>query len=126
MNQGAFLMRGLENVRAEFSVAALVYNLRRALKYSRRRRHGEGRPGLKVAEAALNRPITAHSAPLTRHQAANSAQNDENLVSFASRNRLLQLPRVFARSARNFALRPALILAIGSFRRTLTYYSEDA
>ena len=31
MNQGAFLMRGLEQVRAEFSLTALVYNLRRAL-----------------------------------------------------------------------------------------------
>jgi transposase len=31
MNQGAFLMRGLENVRAEFSLTALAYNLRRAL-----------------------------------------------------------------------------------------------
>jgi hypothetical protein len=31
MNQGAFLTRGLENVRAEFSLTALVYNLRRAL-----------------------------------------------------------------------------------------------
>lgn len=31
MNQGAFLMRGLENVRAEFSLTALVYDLRRAL-----------------------------------------------------------------------------------------------
>jgi hypothetical protein len=31
MNQGAFLMRGLQNVRAEFSLTALVYNLRRAL-----------------------------------------------------------------------------------------------
>jgi len=31
MNQGAFLMRGLEKVRAEFSLTALVYNLRRAL-----------------------------------------------------------------------------------------------
>ena len=31
MNQGAFLMKGLENVRAEFSLTALVYNLRRAL-----------------------------------------------------------------------------------------------
>jgi hypothetical protein len=27
MNQGAFLMRGLEKVRAEFSLTALVYNL---------------------------------------------------------------------------------------------------
>lgn len=31
MNQGAFLMRGLEKVRAEFSLTALANNLRRAL-----------------------------------------------------------------------------------------------
>ena len=31
MNQGAFLMRGLEKVAAEFSLTALAYNLRRAL-----------------------------------------------------------------------------------------------
>ena len=31
MNQGAFLMRGLPKVRAEFSLTALAYNLRRAL-----------------------------------------------------------------------------------------------
>ena len=31
MNQGAFLMRGLDKVRAEFSLTALAYNLRRAL-----------------------------------------------------------------------------------------------
>jgi alanine racemase len=31
MNQGAFLMRGLEKARAEFSLTALAYNLRRAL-----------------------------------------------------------------------------------------------
>jgi transposase len=31
MGQGAFLMRGLANVRAEFSLTALAYNLRRAL-----------------------------------------------------------------------------------------------
>jgi hypothetical protein len=30
MNQGTFLMKGLDNVRAEFSLTALVYNLRRA------------------------------------------------------------------------------------------------
>ena len=29
--QGAFLMRELEKVRAEFSLTALIYNLRRAL-----------------------------------------------------------------------------------------------
>jgi len=31
MNQGAFLMRRLENVRAEFSLTALAYNIKRAL-----------------------------------------------------------------------------------------------
>jgi transposase len=31
MNQGAFLMRGLDRVRGEFSLTALAYNLRRAL-----------------------------------------------------------------------------------------------
>jgi hypothetical protein len=31
MNQGAFLTRGLEKVRGEFSLTALAYNLRRAL-----------------------------------------------------------------------------------------------
>ena len=31
MGQGAFLMRGLEQVRAEFSLTALAYNLRRTL-----------------------------------------------------------------------------------------------
>jgi hypothetical protein len=31
INQGAFLMRGLDKVRAAFSLTALAYNLRRAL-----------------------------------------------------------------------------------------------
>lgn len=31
MNQGAFLMKGLDKVRAEFSLTTLVYNLRRAI-----------------------------------------------------------------------------------------------
>ena len=31
MNQGAFLMRRLRKVRAEFSLTALAYNLRRVL-----------------------------------------------------------------------------------------------
>lgn len=31
MNQGAFLMRGLDKVRAEFSLTAFAYNLRRAI-----------------------------------------------------------------------------------------------
>ena len=31
MNQGAFLMRGLDNVRGEFSLTALAYNIRRTI-----------------------------------------------------------------------------------------------
>jgi len=31
MGQGAFLMKGLENVRAEFSMTALACNLRRVI-----------------------------------------------------------------------------------------------
>jgi Transposase DDE domain len=31
MNQGAFLMRGMEKVRGEFSLTALAYNLRQVL-----------------------------------------------------------------------------------------------
>jgi hypothetical protein len=31
MNQGAFLMKGLDKVRGEFSLTALAYNLRRAI-----------------------------------------------------------------------------------------------
>ena len=33
MNQGAFLTRGLEKVRAEFSLTALAYNMTRVLKF---------------------------------------------------------------------------------------------
>jgi hypothetical protein len=35
MHPGAFLMRGLANVRAEFSLTALAYNLRRTLNILR-------------------------------------------------------------------------------------------
>jgi len=31
MNQGAFLMRRLDNVRGEFSLTAVAYNIRRAI-----------------------------------------------------------------------------------------------
>jgi hypothetical protein len=46
MNQGAFLMRGLDNVRAEFSLTALVYNLRRAVNILGVDAHG-GRSSMK-------------------------------------------------------------------------------
>jgi len=35
MNQGGFLMRGLEKVRGEFSLTALAYNLRRVLNITK-------------------------------------------------------------------------------------------
>jgi hypothetical protein len=35
MNQGAFLMRRLDKVRAQFSLTALAYNLRRVLNIVR-------------------------------------------------------------------------------------------
>ena len=38
MNQGAFPMKGLDNVRAELSLTALAYNLRRALNISASKR----------------------------------------------------------------------------------------
>ena len=42
MNQGDFLMRRLENVRAEFSLTTLAYNLTRAVKLV-------GNPGMLAA-----------------------------------------------------------------------------
>ena len=50
MNPGAFLTKGLDYIRAEFSLTTLVYNLRRA----RRRGDDGGRPG--VTGGALARP----------------------------------------------------------------------
>ena len=45
MGQGAFLMRRLENVRGEFILTALAYNIRRAITLV-------GVPGLIAAERA--------------------------------------------------------------------------
>jgi hypothetical protein len=47
--QGAFLMRGLDKVRAEFSLTALAYNLRRAINL--------------VGVQGLIRAVRARSAP---------------------------------------------------------------
>ena len=56
MNQGAFLTRGLEKVRAEFSLTALVYNLRRALNIL----------GMRQDDGGDRRLIGAHNASLSR------------------------------------------------------------
>ena len=55
MNQGAFLMKGLDNVRAEFSLTALVYNLRRALNILGVEAMMAARPGV-TGGAILARP----------------------------------------------------------------------
>ena len=47
MNQGTFLMRGLENVRAEFSLTALAYNLEGSVRSAARRSGRCGRTSLK-------------------------------------------------------------------------------
>jgi hypothetical protein len=52
MGQGAFLMEGLDKARAEFSMTALAYNLRRALERTRRRGDGGRR-------SHLRRPVCA-------------------------------------------------------------------
>jgi hypothetical protein len=53
MNRGAFLMRGLDKVRADFSLTALVYNLRRfapSAQHPRRRGDDGGGPGVKSTQ----------------------------------------------------------------------------
>src|SRR6202011_785955 len=53
MNQGAFLMRGLDKVRAEFSLTALVYNLRRSrCSWNRRISSAVAVPGERFKYAA--------------------------------------------------------------------------
>jgi len=50
MGQGGFLMRRLENVRGEFSLTALAYNMRRPISLV-------GVPGLIAAARAKNGPF---------------------------------------------------------------------
>ena len=57
MNQGAFLMRGLDKVPAEFSLAALAYNLRRAINLiGVQGRSGQCRPDLTPKYSPPGRP----------------------------------------------------------------------
>ena len=65
MYQGAFLMRGLEKVRAEFSLTALAYNIRRVLNCRFRRANGRRkgcRAGLKTRRPASCSRIWVASA----------------------------------------------------------------
>jgi transposase len=48
MNQGAFLMRRLRKVRAEFSLTALAYNLRRVLNIGIHPAKTAGQPRLRA------------------------------------------------------------------------------
>ena len=51
MNQGHFLMKGLRQVRAEFSLSALAYNLLRVMNIV----------GVKALVEALRRRVSAHA-----------------------------------------------------------------
>ena len=81
MNQGAFLMRGLDNVRAEFSLTALAYNFRRVLNIVGVSRLDGRAPGLKSRlEAAL--PLTSATFGMQR-----LAKSFSNLIAgLRSRN----------------------------------------
>jgi hypothetical protein len=77
MNQGAFLMRGLEKVRAEFSLTALAYNLRRVLNIMELPKLIGCAPGLKATpeHPRLDRPralssITASDGSFTNRTAS--------------------------------------------------------
>ncbi len=67
MNQHAFLMRGLEKVRAEFSLSALAYNIKRVLNIL----------GLeKLLEALRKRPKTGNAASCTSLAQHNTVTQD--------------------------------------------------
>jgi hypothetical protein len=63
MNQGAFLMKGLESVRAEFSLSALAYNLRRAINLPGVTDNGGSCPGLTTRVSGPTGPLGSRSAP---------------------------------------------------------------
>ena len=76
MYQGAFLTRGLANVRAEFSLTALAYNLRRVLNILRRRGDDRRHRGLRRCGSSAR--VRAPRAPfLWSHQTANGAKAAE-------------------------------------------------
>ena len=77
MYQGAFLMHGLENVRAEFSLTALAYNLR-APSTSWPQDHDGRRSSLRQGHAAHSRG----SAPPGASQVASGRQRGPNAHKF--------------------------------------------
>jgi hypothetical protein len=56
MHQGAFLMRGLANVRAEFSLTALAYNFAPRPQHPRRRGDDRRRRGLRRCGSSARMP----------------------------------------------------------------------
>ena len=94
---GAFLMRGLANVRAEFSLTALAYNLRRALNIL----------GVEAMTAAVPpeegyAALSARTGPratLRSRQAADAAQTLRFPYARSSPCASPRIPAVFARSA---------------------------
>ena len=84
MNQGAFLMKGLDNVRAEFSLTALVYNLRRALNILGVEAMMAAVAGVKTPQIAPDRAARAasgRSRKLKRGQEPILAGNGERPAS---------------------------------------------
>ena len=84
MYLGAFLMRGLENVRAEFSLTALVYNLRRALNVlgvgpMTAALRGEGR-----RRAPNPRRQSPQRRPQGRHRSGRTGRKPKRAVSHRS------------------------------------------
>jgi hypothetical protein len=78
MNQGAFLMRGVDNVRAEFSLTALVYNLRRALNILGVETMYGGGPGLMEARYRPGWTMQTTIAPSQPKSCAEWRENRQN------------------------------------------------
>jgi len=75
MNQGTFLVKGLDNVRAEFSLAAPAYDLPSQQHPGSRRFDGsrpEVKAGVTLAERSRGRALSAATGPFPR-QAATAA-----------------------------------------------------
>ena len=66
MNQGTFLLRGLEKVRAEFSLTALAYNFIRVVQSfpSSTAHSAHQRPFLRLADFTVRRAHDTHSNTL--------------------------------------------------------------
>jgi len=80
MNRGAFLMRGLDKVRAEFSLTALVYNLRRALNILGVARLMAGRGRMKDAHHCTKSVGKSRSGSSRRRQGRDSRSRQQKSI----------------------------------------------